>query len=95
MAQLSELQDIENEYGRETTAKFLSRGLKRSLDINVSTEKSEGFLEISQALQRGDARVGYLVKDQENKAAKAAAEISKKLKESNSIEVDEGINEHR
>ena len=95
LAQLSELQDIENEYGRETTAKFLSRGLKRSLDINVSTEKSEGFLEISQALQRGDARVGYLVKDQENKAAKAAAEISKKLKESKSIEVDEGINEHR
>ena len=95
LAQLSELQDIENEYGRETTAKFLSRGLKRSLDINVSTEKSEGFLEISQALQRGDARVGYLVIDQETIAAIFSFYISKKLKESNSIEVDEGINEHR
>lgn len=40
-------------------------------------QKNQRVLEISQALQRGDARVGYLVKDQENKAAKAAAEISK------------------
>lgn len=89
LAQLSELQDLEDEYGRETTAKFLTRGLKRSLDVDVSEEKSEGFLEVAQALQRGDARVGYLVKDEEDKAAKAAAEISQRLAESDFIEVDE------
>jgi hypothetical protein len=95
LAQLSELQELESEYGRDTTAKFLKRGLKRSLDVDVSTEKSEGFLEISQALQRGDARVGYLVKDEEDKAAKAATEISKKLVKPDSIEVDEDEEEFR
>ena len=92
LAQLSELQELEIEYGRETTAKFLTKGLKRSLDLDVSNEKSEGFLEVAQALQRGDARIGYIVKNEENKAARAAAEISQKLQnsieEENPVDVD-------
>lgn len=87
LSQVSELQEIERKYGRETTAGFLKNGLQR-LDVNVTHEKAEGFLEITQALQQRDARVGYIVKDLEDKAAKAAAEISNQLQQPDYAEED-------
>ncbi|NNH77354.1 hypothetical protein HLH17_06645 [Acinetobacter sp. ANC 5380] len=87
LSQLSELQDIERKYGRETTAEFLKNGLER-LEVNVTTEKAEGFLEIAQTLQNRDARVGYIVKDLEDRTAKAAAEISNRLQQPSYSEED-------
>ncbi|MDM1248975.1 hypothetical protein HX005_16470 [Acinetobacter sp. R933-2] len=74
LCQLSELQQKEQEYGREATAKLMSNGFKRTIGKNISSEKCEGFLEIAETFQKTDARLGYAIAEEEAKVAHAATE---------------------
>lgn len=82
LCQLSELQQKEQEYGREATAKLMSNGFKRTIDKNISPEKCEGFLEVSQIFQKMDARLGYAIEEEETKVAHAAAEKMQEILQS-------------
>jgi len=78
LSQTSEVQQVEREYGTEATSKLMSNGFKRTMNKDISPEKCSGFLEITKIFQNNDARLGYAIKEEENKVA---IMVANKIKE--------------